>query len=64
MNSERENLEKLAESEGQGVLSELVRMLATNKKWWLVPILVVLVAVGALILAGGTGAAPFIYTLF
>jgi hypothetical protein len=41
-----------------------VAFLRENRKWWLVPILVVLVLVGALILLGGTAAAPFIYTLF
>ena len=35
-----------------------------NKKWWLVPILVVFLLIGVLIVLGGTGAAPFIYTLF
>jgi len=35
-----------------------------NKKWWLVPILLVFVLLGVLIVLGGTSAAPFIYTLF
>ena len=38
--------------------------LKTRKKWWLTPIVVILVGVGILVLLGGTGAAPFIYTLF
>jgi hypothetical protein len=38
--------------------------LNATKKWWLLPILVVLLAVGLLIILGGTAAAPFIYTLF
>lgn len=64
MDQESKRLDELAASERQGVLGELTRMLMTNKKWWLLPILLILVLVGALILLGGTGAAPFIYTLF
>ncbi|MEZ6097465.1 MAG: DUF5989 family protein [Pirellulaceae bacterium] len=35
-----------------------------NKKWWLLPVLLVLGLVGVLVVLGATGAAPFIYTLF
>jgi hypothetical protein len=37
---------------------------AHNKKWWLLPIMLVLFMLGALMLLGGTAAAPFIYSLF
>jgi len=47
-----------------GVLAELLAFLRQNKKWWLTPIILVLLLVGVLIVLGGTGAAPFIYTLF
>jgi len=47
-----------------GFLREFREFLRYNKKWWLTPIILVLLAAGALILLGGTGAAPFIYTLF
>jgi hypothetical protein len=45
-------------------LAELWQFLATNKKWWLAPIIIVLLAFGLLVALGGTAAAPFIYTLF
>lgn len=48
----------------RGVIGELWDFLRHNKKWWLIPIVAVLVIVGAIILLGGTAAAPFIYTLF
>ena len=48
----------------QGAVSQLWRFIASNRKWWLVPILVVVLGVGVLLILGGTGAAPFIYTLF
>jgi len=38
--------------------------LKENRKWWLVPILVVFLPLGVLLILGGTSAAPFIYTLF
>ena len=43
---------------------ELWDFLATNKKWWLLPILIVLGLLSLLVAAGSTGLAPFIYTLF
>ena len=53
-----------AEEARPGVLGELVAFLRDNKRWWLTPIVVVLLLVGALLVLGGTPAAPFIYTLF
>ena len=38
--------------------------MAESKKWWLTPIVVMLLLFGVLIFMSGTGAAPFIYTLF
>lgn len=47
------------------VLSEFWEFLRYNKKYWLLPIVVVLVAAGLLIvLSQGSAVAPFIYTLF
>ena len=47
-----------------GFFADLARFLLQNRKWWLTPIVVVLVLAGALLILGGTSAAPFIYTLF
>ena len=47
-----------------GIIAEVFQMLRQNKKYWLIPILLVLLALGALVLLSGTAAAPFIYTLF
>lgn len=46
------------------LLAEFWQFLRHNKKWWLLPILVVLVLFGLLIALAGTGAAPLIYTFF
>ncbi|HYE65987.1 MAG TPA: DUF5989 family protein [Pyrinomonadaceae bacterium] len=48
----------------QSFLRELGQFLLESKKWWLVPIVIVTLLMGALIVLGGTAAAPFIYTLF
>jgi hypothetical protein len=44
---------------------ELFRFVVVRKKYWLVPILVVMFLLGGLlVLAKGSAVAPFIYTLF
>jgi hypothetical protein len=46
-------------------LKEFWDFLKVRKKYWLLPILIVLVLFGALIvLSQGTAVAPFIYTIF
>jgi|UniRef100_A0A7C4QLV7 hypothetical protein len=47
-----------------GLLAELWDFLVHNKKWWLLPILIVLALVAALVLLSGSVVAPFIYPLF
>lgn len=47
------------------LLKDLWAFMAERKKFWLAPIILVLVLLGALIvLAQGSAVAPFIYTLF
>jgi hypothetical protein len=44
---------------------EFWRFLRTRKKYWLAPILIVMVLFGGLVvLSQGSAVAPFIYTLF
>ena len=44
---------------------ELLKFLAVRKKFWLLPIILVMIIIGGLlILAQGSVVAPFIYTLF
>jgi hypothetical protein len=50
--------------ERAGFLAEMWEFVANNKKWWLAPIIAVLLLVSAFVVLGGTAAAPFIYTLF
>ena len=48
-----------------GILGELWAFMRVRKKFWLVPILLMMLLLGGLIvLTQGTAVAPFIYTLF
>ena len=48
----------------KGLARDFLAFLLQNKKWWLLPILVMLLLLGVLIFVSGTALAPFIYTLF
>lgn len=58
------DFERQAGVKQAGFLTEMWEFVANNKKWWLTPIILILLAFGLLIALGGTAAAPFIYTLF
>jgi hypothetical protein len=46
-------------------LKDLWTFLKTRKKFWLLPLIIILLLLGLLIVfAGGSALAPFIYTLF
>lgn len=46
-------------------LTDLWGFLQTRKKFWLLPVILVIVLLGAIIFLGsGSAIAPFIYTLF
>ena len=47
------------------MLKDLWQFMKARKKWWIAPILLMLLAVGAFVfLSTSTAIAPFIYTLF
>ncbi len=58
------NFEAQASEPGTGLVAEFWQFLHTNKKWWMIPIVVTLLMLTGLVLLGGTALAPFIYTLF
>ncbi len=43
---------------------EVVDFMLQNKKWWLIPIVIVMALFAGILVLGATGAAPFVYTLF
>lgn len=46
------------------IVFEILAMLRHNKKWWLIPALLIIGLAGLILILAQTGAAPFIYTLF
>ena len=62
--SSSETFESRAAEAPRSAASEMLGFIINNKKWWLAPIIVVLLGLGLLVVLGGTAAAPFIYTLF
>jgi hypothetical protein len=48
-----------------GVIAELWRFMRARKKFWLLPIMIMMTAFGGLVvLAKGSAVAPFLYTIF
>jgi len=62
--SQKTDFEKAAEGKPTTLAREFVQFLLENKKWWLLPILLILLVFGLLMVFATSGAAPFIYTLF
>jgi len=59
------DFEQQAEERPPGLIAEFWEFLIHNKRWWLIPIVLVLLLIGVLILLSGSSAiAPFIYPLF
>ena len=58
------DFERQAEEAQPGLVAEFLDFLKHSKKWWLTPIIVVLLLIGFLIFLSGTAAAPFIYSIF
>jgi len=49
----------------RSLVKELFSYMRARKKWWLLPVLIVLLVFGGLlILAQGSAIGPFIYTVF
>jgi hypothetical protein len=46
------------------LLTEFWMFLRQDKKWWLAPVIAVILFFGLLVFLSGTAVAPFIYTLF
>lgn len=58
------DFQRHADQPQPGLVAEFVMFLRYNKKWWLVPILIVLALLGALVFLSSTTALPWIYTVF
>ena len=56
--------ERQAAGKQRGFVGQFLDYALHNKKWWLTPIIVLLLLASLLIILGGSGLAPFIYTIF
>lgn len=61
---EEDDFVQQVQGHASGFLSEYWYFLRHNRKFWLTPVIIVILLLGVLVVLGGTGAAPFIYTLF
>ncbi len=59
-----QDFEQQADTPQISLLGEFWEFLRYNKKWWLTPIILVLLLVGTLVVLSGTAVAPFLYTLW
>ena len=64
MSTPDNDFEKAAQQKKVGLISEFIGFLKQNKKFWLLPIITVMLLLTALLVLSSTAAAPFIYTLF
>ncbi len=62
--NDQNTFRRQAAARSKGSLAQFLSFVLHNKKWWLTPIIIVLLLIGFLVLLGGTGVAPLIYTLF
>ena len=56
--------QELAKQKRPNLIVEFYCLLKQNKKWWLAPILLVLLLLGVLVFLSSTPLAPFIYSIF
>ena len=64
MQPNKSAFESAGEQARPSIVGEFMFFLKQNKKWWLLPILLVIALLALLSFFAGTGAAPFIYTMF
>jgi len=63
--NEEQDFARMARAHGEGTfVRELWQLISHRKKYWMIPVVAVLLAFGLLVMLSGTAAAPFIYTLF
>ena len=61
---DRLSLDDIVHEPAPCFFTELWDFMRTSKKWWLMPIIAMLLLVGGFIMLTGTAAGSFIYTLF
>jgi len=62
--SQKSAFEQAAQQRAPNVIVEFMDFLLHNKKWWLIPIILVLLVFSVFIALTSSALAPFIYVLF
>ena len=63
-NAPEPDFQTRAKARRTSFLGEFWGFLRNNKKWWMLPMLGIILLLGVLVLVSGSPVAPFIYTLF
>jgi hypothetical protein len=61
---EATRFEQLTRTRRRSIWLDVWQLLREHKKWWLTPIVLMMLMLGWLTLFAGGSAAPFLYTLF
>lgn len=61
---EENEFEQLAQHDDPGIVREFIDFLRYNKKWWMTPIIVIMLLLSLVAFLAVTPAAPFIYSFF
>ena len=61
---EQNEFEQAGNEKPLSLIEEFLVFIRENKKWWLIPILLIFGLIGILVTLSGTGVAPFIYPAF
>jgi len=64
MHEDKESFEALQKRRNRGIFLEFLAFVGNNKKYWLIPLFIILIFVGAILILSGSSLAPFIYPLF
>jgi hypothetical protein len=64
MSQSTNDFENAASGKQSGLVAEFFGFLKQNKKFWLLPLIIVMLLMAGLLFLSSTAAAPFIYTLF
>ena len=59
-----EDLKARSQRPRPSLVREFLAFLVEEKRWWLVPLCLVLLVLGGLVVLSGTGAGAFLYALF
>ena len=65
MNKEKKTTFEAADAEEEAsLLPQLLRMMKSTRRYWLMPLVLFLLLFGILVILGSSVAAPFIYSIF